>query len=187
MYWYTNKKYSLIAVASILATAMFACTSPQQEQQAKQEQPAYFDIPAFIQTEIDSLKVKNPTVEKTVTKDKESETKSLAIKNWDNELSSFKAIDLNKPAYHGFIEVDTVDQVLQYAFTNPELDLSCVRISLDPQGQVKMISVEKHVKNTLYQTNEFLVYEKGNFYIVEKTQQVKAMGENYYKVQGNLK
>ena len=187
MYWFTKNLSTKLALATGLALILHACSSPEAEQKADPKAQVYFDIPSFIQNEIDSLKQANPTVNKTVTKDKEEETKDLKIKDWDNEFSSFKSIDLNKPAYAGFIELDTVDSVVEYNFTNPDLDLACVRIAFDEQGKVKMLSVDKHVKNTLYQTSEFLVYEKGNFYIVEKNQKVRVMGENYYKVQGNLK
>lgn len=187
MYWYTKNLSKKLVLFAGLALGLHACSSPEVEKKSEQKAQAYFDIPSFIQQEIDSLKQANPTVNKTVTKDKEEETKDLKIKDWDNEFSSFKAIDLNKPAYAGFIELDTVDSVIEYNFTNPDLDLACVRIAFNEEGKVKMLSVDKHVKNTLYQTSEFLVYEKGNFYIVEKNQKVRVMGENYYKVQGNLK
>lgn len=174
-------------MAGLLAIAFFSCSSPAPQQHVNGIQQELFDIPSFIQQQIDSLKQANPTINKTVIKDMQEETKALPIKDWESEFSSFKAIDLNKPAYAGFIDIDTVDGVLEYNFTNPDLDLSCVRIAFDDQGKVKMLSVDKHVHNTLYQTSEFLVYETGNFYIVEKNQKVLLMGDNYYKVQGNLK
>ena len=179
------KRIKNIAAVICITAAFYSCGN--KEQQAKIEnQEKLFDLPSFFQKEIDSLAALNPDVNKTVKKDENEESKKLKIKDWAVELSSFKAIDLNKPAYAGFVKVDTADSVIQYTFTNPELDLSCVRIKLDQQGQPKMISVEKEVRNTLYKTSEFLVYEKNNFYLVEKNQHVKVMGDNYYKDQGEF-
>ena len=179
------KKTKNITAVILVTAAFYACGN--NEQQAKlSTQEKLFDLPNYFNKEIDSLSSLNPEVNKTVRKDDSEETKRLKIKDWAVELSSFKAIDLNKPAYTGFVKVDTVDAVIQYHFTNPELDLSCVRIQLDTNGHPKMISVEKQVKNTLYRTSEFLVYEKNKFYLVEKNQQVKVMGDNYYRVQGQF-
>ncbi|WP_422797330.1 hypothetical protein [Sphingobacterium sp. HJSM2_6] len=175
----------LIAVISLTAMNI-SCQQASKPAASDQLKQTYFDVPQFIQTEIDSLKKRNPVIQKTVFKDQEEETKSMKISDWDAEFASFKNIDLNKPAYAGQIAVDTIDQVVQYHFLNPKSDLSCVRIQLDSLGNPMMLSIEKQVKNKLYQTSEFLVYEKGSFYLLEKNQDVQVMGENYYKVQGNF-
>ena len=181
----SHKLFKILA-AVIITAAFYACNPSKKSEQAAINQEKFFDIPTFFQREIDSLASVNPEINKTVKKDDQEETKKLKIKDWAVELSSFQAIDLNKPAYAGFVKVDRTDSLIQYSFTNPELDLSCVRIKLDAQGNPHMISVEKQVKNTLYKTSEFLAYEKNGFYLVEKNQQVKVMGDNYYKVQGEF-
>lgn len=183
---YIKIKNIQIVAAVILTAAFYSCGNSSQEKKQQAGQEKYFDIPAFFQKEIDSLVALNPEINKTVKKDEQEETKKLKIKDWQVELSSFQAIDLNKPAYAGFVKVDATDSLIQYSFTNPELDLSCVRIKMDKAGKLEMISIEKEVRNTLYKTSEFLVYEKNNFYLVEKNQQVIVMGANYYKVQGEF-
>ncbi len=172
--------------AVIIFTAAFSACNSKIETQKTGSQEKFFDIPTFFQQEINALSIQNPDIKKTVKKDDKEETKTLKIKDWNTELSSFQAIDLNKQAYAGYIKVDTSDSVIQYSFTNPDLDLSCVRIKLDKKGNPEIISIEKEVRNTLYNTAEFLVYEKNKFYLVEKNQHVKVMGENYYKVQGEF-
>ncbi len=186
MYWSINT-LAKIGLAVIFISALnFSCQDSKESTEQKHANSTYFDIPQFIQGEIDSLKKLNPQIEKTVFKDQEEETKKLTISDWDAEFASFKNIDLNKPAYAGQIEVDTIDQIVEYHFLDPKSDLSCVRIKLDSLGNPNMISIEKQIKNKLYQTSEFLVYEKGSFYLLEKNQDVQVMGENYYKVQGNF-
>lgn len=181
-----KKHKNTLAAVIFITAAFYGCSNPNNQKKEIAAQEHFFDIPGFFQKEIDSLTAANPSVNKTVKKDDTEETKNLKIKDWNVELSSFYAIDLNKPAYAGYVKVDSADSVIQYSFSNPDLDLSCVRIKLDNLGQPEMISVEKEVRNTLYKTSEFLVYEKNKFYLVEKNQQVKVMGDNYYKVQGEF-
>jgi len=187
MYWFINSSRLKFVTAAILITAVtLGCSSPNSSQQNNLSNISHFDIPNYIQTEIDSLQNLNPLIHKTVIKDTVEEKRSLHIKNWDTEFSSFKSIDLNKPAYTEYIKVDTIGNVLEYSFENGDLDLSCVRISLDQNGNPLMISIQKNVKNNLYKTSELLVYEKSKFYMVEKDQDVKVMGQNYYKVLGQF-
>ena len=187
MYWSISLKNIIQGAAAVLIAAVFSgCQSADKANTDRKEHARYFDLPSYFQQEIDSLAKANPKINKTVMKDDKEETKQVHIKDWTTELSSFQSIDLNKPAYEGHIKTDTVDQVIQYSFTDPELDLSCVRIKMDPSGKPALISIEKHVKNTLYGTTEFLVYEKDSFYLVEKNQAVRVMGDNYYKVQGEF-
>lgn len=187
MYWFINSNRLKFLTAVILFTAVtLSCNSRNTSQQNNLSNIKHFDIPNYMQNEIDSLQNLNPLIHKTVIKDTVEETRSLHIKNWDTEFSSFKSIDLNKPAYSEYIKVDTIENVLEYSFENADLDLSCVRISLDQDGNPHMISIQKKIKNNLYKTSELLVYEKSKFYMVEKDQDVKVMGQNYYKVLGQF-
>ncbi|GAA4130809.1 hypothetical protein GCM10022216_00240 [Sphingobacterium kyonggiense] len=176
---------------AVMALSSFSMLiSCQQNEKQSQDnpngKPKYFDLPDYFQKEIDLLSKANPEIEKTVSKDDLEETKRLKIKDWELEFSSFKNIDLNKSAYAEFIQVDSANNVLQYSFNNPKSDLSCVRIEMDSLGQPKIISIQRDVVNNLYHTAEFLVYEKGKYYLVEKKQDVKVMGDNQYRVLGNF-
>ena len=186
MYWFIKNNRLKYLTAVILFTAVTLSCNSTDSVENNNLAVKHFNIPAFIQHEIDSLKQLNPLIQKTVFKDTVEETRSLQIKNWENEFSSFKSIDLNKSAYADFIKVDTLQNVLEYSFSDPDLDLSCVRVSLDQNGNPQMISIQKKVKNNLYKTSEILVYEKSKFYMVEKNQDVKVMGQNYYKVLGQF-
>lgn len=176
---------AVLAVSSF--SMLISCQQNEKQSQANLNgKPKYFDLPAYFQKEIDLLSKANPVIEKTVSKDDLEETKRLKIKDWELEFSSFKNIDLNKSAYAEFIQVDSTNGVLQYSFNNPKSDLSCVRIEMDSLGQPKVISIQRDVVNNLYHTAEFLVYEKGKYYLVEKKQDVKVMGDNQYRVLGNF-
>ncbi len=184
MSWFIKIRYGVVVVG--LLGLLMACSDPTTKANGNSEKVVYFDLPSYFQKEIDSLKKLDPVVEKTVAKDEQEETKKLKIKDWEAEFASFKNIDLNKSAYAEFIQVDSSDNLLEYSFNDPKSDLSCVRIELDGTGNPKVITVQRDVKNNLYHTSEFLMYEKGKYYIVEKNQDVKVMGANKYKVQGHF-
>ncbi|XHR93010.1 hypothetical protein ACFJIV_22110 [Mucilaginibacter sp. UC70_90] len=51
---------------------------------------------------------------------------------------------------------------------------------------MEWILIYNHTKNLLYETNEKLSYFPDSLYLIQKTQHVKLMGRNDYKVQGTL-
>ncbi|TJZ63115.1 hypothetical protein FAZ15_02120 [Sphingobacterium olei] len=184
MFWYKQHKYSVFKAIGILslASALFSCTSTDTSTKG---QVKLFDLPSFFQSEIKRLKKINPTITKTVRKDSISEVKQIKIDNWDTELSSFVSTDINKPAYDGFVDVDSVDNLVTYTVTSPDLDLSCIQI-LYKNEKVSDVIIERKVKNSLYNTTEFLEYRKDDSYTVEKNQSVIAVGDNYYKIEGKF-
>lgn len=187
MLWHINRKsIGWFAAVIGIAAAVVSCDANQETEGSGSIQTTHIDLPSFFQREIDSLKTLDPLVKKNVRKDELEEEKQLRIKNWESELASFRAIDLNKPAYDGVIQVDTLEGILQYNFNDPKADLSCVRVRLDKAGNPEMISIERSVENSLYTTTEFLAYEKDEFYLVEKNQKVLLLGDNFYRVEGQF-
>jgi len=184
MYWYKrNSQHILKAIVILICNVtLFSCVSTDPAQKKRAE---LFDLPSFFQSEIKSLKETNPTITKTVRKDSISEVQEIKIKNWDTELASFVAIDINKPAYSGYVDIDSVDNLVTYTITNPDLDLSCIQIQYK-NGKANDIVIERKVKNSLYNTTELLEYRKNDSYTVEKNQAVKVVGENYYKIKGEF-
>ncbi|MBE8720986.1 hypothetical protein C4F40_09655 [Sphingobacterium sp. Ka21] len=184
MFWYKRHKYSVFRtiITLALSSALFSCVSTDT---ATKDQVKLFDLPSFFQSEIKRLAATNPTITKTVRKDSISEVKQIKIENWETELSSFVTIDINKPAYDGYVDVDSINHLVTYTVTNPDLDLSCIQIQYE-NGKANAIVIERKVKNSLYNTTEFLEYRKNDSYTVEKNQSVKAVGENYYKIEGKF-
>ncbi|MBE8715049.1 hypothetical protein [Sphingobacterium hungaricum] len=181
-------KYSTAAlIISISAVFFLSCSDTKpSDPTASFIKNDYFDTELFFKTEVDSLKQANPEVEKTVSKENETETKTLKIKNWENELSSFTAIDLRKPAYSSEFKIDTIGNQINYTAKNPELDVQRVSILLDEAKNPIEIIVEKSTKNMLYSTDEKLSYAKGAKYSVEKNQSILILGDNRYIIQGNF-
>lgn len=188
MYWYkrisSSKVYYKVAIASAIAALFVSCGPSTPASTANSE--SYVDIPAYFKAEIERMKQSNPTVEKTVKKDSISETKTLQIANWDNELSSFVSIDLNKPAYRGIFQKDSVDNKVTLTTNDPKIDISHVEIDYQ-DGKPVAFLIKRSSKSSLYATHETLYYKQNEQYSLEKKQDIKVLGEKYYFISALLK
>ena len=184
MYWWTNyhiKKTFQTAGAIALAVVLLSACSQQQHNASE---TAYeIDLPSYFKGEIESLTKQNPKITKTVFKDIVKETKSLHINDWERELGSFLAVDINKPAYKGLYTKDSTDNLVRYQFTKSDIS----QISIEYQeGVPAVIQIEKSVKNLLYNSTEKITYASNQFYTIDKEQEVKVLGTNKYKIEGIL-
>ncbi len=166
--------------------ALFVSCSEKIEQVPKFAD-AQLNIPAFFNKEIAHLKALNPKVSKTVVKDTIAETQEMQINNWDTELASFVAVDINKPAYGGYLKKDSSDLTVTYSSTNPALEIQFVQIKYDAAGKPLSFLIEKNIDNLLYQTAEKLTYTTGESYRLEKKQHVLLLGDKYYQISGDIK
>lgn len=184
MYWYNNiKQTALLSIGAVCF--FFSCDNPIDDT-VEQNSSLYFDIPGYFENQINDLSKSNPLVLKQVFDNDGSEKKEIHISNWNTELSSFMSIDLNKPAYAGHIVKDSADNVVNYKFTNNDLDLNSVQIIYQENMPIQ-ITIDKTTKNMLYQTDEKLVYIADSLYSVQKLQKVIWMNPNNYKIIGLIK
>ena len=183
MYWYKKIKNAVIALA--ITAFSYACTSGSAEG-SKQQVKSQVDIPAFFAQEITALQKRNPQVLKTVKKDSISETKTVHIASWTNELASFASVDLNKPAYAGYLKKDSLEGLVSYTSTNPSLDIKSVQLSYGSNGELSELRMEKQTENLLYRTEETLIYLPNKRYQLEKKQHVLLLGDKYYYIAGDI-
>lgn len=184
MFWYTNllkiNKTAAVGI-SCLTAVMLSCTSASVENQHNTDPE--FDIPTFFKNEIMLLDSTAPKVTKTVLKDSISETKELVVADWQKELASFSAVDLNKPAYQHAYSKDSSANSVTYTFRDPSADLSLVRIDYEAGAPVAF-TIKRQSKNLLYNTEEKLEYVKGKSYSIDKVQTVKLLGSQHYHIKG---
>ena len=159
------------------------CNSPNEE--GLEEHNTFFDIPTFFEQEIITLKKNNPLVLKTVYTDDFSEQKKVHLSDWAIELSPFTNVDLNTPAYQGFIHKDSLAGKVEYTFTNDKLDLKKITILYQEKEPIAF-EIEKITKNFLYETTEKLTYKKDIMYDIQKNQKVILMDENKYRITGQM-
>lgn len=145
----------------------------------------YFDLKAFFRSDSARLAGLNPPVVKTVVHNGTVETKTVHIGNWSQELNLFIQSDINRPAWKNSYSVSISDSAVIYKALTPELKTR--RIIIKKAGEkVQWVLIYNHTKNLLYETSEKLSYFPDSLYLIEKTQHVRLMGRNDYKVQGTL-
>lgn len=190
MYWFRKSKTLSGTALHILllfagTAVLFSCGSGSSDTTATKEN-TYFDTKAFFDQELERLHTEKPEILKTVKKDQEEETKSVTIKDWKTELTSFLEVDLKKPVYNGEFIIEKKGNTEIYRSKNPELDIQEV-ILLRKEGEIQEIQIHKQIGNMLYKTRENLVYNKDAYYRIEKKQNIRVMGTNHYTIQGNFK
>jgi len=185
MYWCNPKNISKAALKGgflLLIAALYSCRPDNKQSGAK---PAYFDLKEFFRGDSARLTKLNPAVVKTVTHNGVTETKTVHIGNWSQELNLFIQSDINRPAWKNSYVISNSDSAIVYRARTPELKTR--RIIIKKAGdKVAWILIYNHTKNLLYETNEKLSYFPDSLYLIQKTQHVKLMGRNDYKVQGTL-
>ena len=185
MYWFNPKNISKAAFLGgflLLLTTLYSCRPDNRQSGAKL---VYFDLKAFFRSDSARLAGLNPAVVKTVTHNGVTETKTVHIGNWSQELNRFIQSDINRPAWKSSYSVSNSDSAVIYKALTHELKTR--RIIIKKTGEkVQWVLIYNHTKNLLYETNEKLSYFPDSLYLIEKSQHVKLMGRNDYKVQGTL-
>jgi len=177
MYWY--KRFLLIG--SILS--LISLQSCRQDGGETTRDMKYFDLKGFFRTDSIRLAKANPLINKTVIHNKTSETKKVHIADWGTELSLFTGSDINKPAWKASYSVQSSDDFLIYKAKEPELKTRDIIIKRNG-NTIKWILIFNHTKNVLYETEEKLSYFPDSLYIIQKSQRVRLLGTDYYKISG---
>jgi hypothetical protein len=180
MYWY--KRFTFFITGFILLLGIAAC---KRDNAASAGTAKFFDIKGFFRADSLRLAKLNPLVDKTVTHNKIAETQKVHITNWGNELSLFTESDINKPAWKGSYGVTTENDLLIYRAKDPLLKTQEIIIKKDGD-RVKWILIFNHTKNILYETAEKLSYFPDSLYLIQKSQKVKLLGKDTYRISGTF-
>ncbi len=167
---------------SILLFLFSSCSSSPDEQAPKQNY--FFDIAGYFKQQAATLA--NKQVVKTVSKNKDAESKTLVIENWDQELQLFTECDINKAAWKDSYQKDSTTNVVTYSATDPELRVKSIKINFAGDRPAK-IEINTQSKNLLYHTTENLVFVPDSLYQITKHQKVILLGLNDYEISGLIK
>lgn len=147
-----------------------------------------FDLKGYITKDAGRLKKLNHAVIKTVFHNGVTETKTVHIDNWAQELGLFIDADINKPTWKSNYDVTAEDSLLVYRAKNKDKDLKVRYLLINHTKQkVKWILIYTKAENMLYKTTQKLTYYPDSLYSIEMVQHVRSMGTNVYKVQGLIK
>ncbi|MGZ3810981.1 MAG: hypothetical protein ACXVJN_04610 [Mucilaginibacter sp.] len=145
----------------------------------------FFDIKGYFKADSLRLVKLNPLVNKTVVHNGTTETKKVRISNWGNELRLFTESDINKPAWRASYSVQSDNDFLIYKAKDSLLRTRDIIIRRTG-NHVKWMLIFNHKKNKLYETVEKLSYFPDSLYLIQKTQKVRFLGTNSFKISGSL-
>ena len=184
MYWYKSRRFLNLAFTFALLPGFIisACKPDIKETGAGLK---YFDVKGYFAKDTAALQRLNKPVVKTVSHNGVSESKTVHIADWGQELNFFVASDINKPAWRNSYTIVDNDDFLIYRAKDPELQMHQMVIKkAKEKGKILWILIFNHTKNILYQTTEKLTYYPDSLYEIEKDQHVRLMGNNHYKITG---
>lgn len=162
------------------AVSLYSCQTPIAADQHVDE----YDIALFFQHEISKLKEENPTINKTVSNGKSSETKQVKITDWNKELAHFADLNLNKSA-NGFQKTIIGDTTVYSSSSENDKERTIIKLVQKSESPDE-ITVYKELNNLLFKNQEQLYYKTNSLYEIIKRQKVKGMGENLYHIKGEI-
>lgn len=177
-----NARYWL-AGCIYLATFTFSCNKPEK-QAVIDDESIFFSLSEYFNAEAVRLQQLAPTIEKTVSKNGETERHVLQITDWKRELDLFIESDINKPAWRNSYRADSSASAVMIKRIDPDLRTERIVIKKKPDGSVGHIIIINQLKNALYEMEERLEYFPDSLYRIDKRQWIRFIGENHFHVSG---
>lgn len=146
----------------------------------------YFDLKGYFTKEAHRMDSLKPEIRKIVEKNNESETLQLRVSGWKNELTLFSESDINKPAWADSYRIDSAGRILEYQARSSDLRTRNIRIERGENNTITGIYIKNTARNLLYESEEDLFYIPDSVYRVEKTQTVRFIGTNHYRITGSV-
>lgn len=156
-----------------------------------EDQRYYYDLPAFISKQISNLKSKKQWVRKHVTKDGRSHIIERGDIDWNEELGVFLESDINRPAWRGEFNIDSISLervfVITYKTENPEIPVKNVVVTVDKDTkQCLQISVDRRTENFLYSSDQSLFFTTGEGYIMKGKLSVSYLFDSEYSIESEF-
>lgn len=173
-------------ISCIMLISLFAACSGQEKSPDAQQtdlQP-YFSLNGYFKDEIERLQSDSAEVFKTVEINGSVESKTILIRNWQDELAPFSEADINKSAWVNSYTVDSTSTFLQYTAKESGLKTRQIRIEFAENRSVKAITVDNQVSNWIYTAKEKLSYYPDSCYEIIKEQDIRIVGHNQYRISG---
>ncbi|MFD2288545.1 hypothetical protein GJU39_18345 [Pedobacter petrophilus] len=163
----------------VFAFTFFSCN--QREAAKANTELLYFDLKGYFGKEIIRLKNARVKVDKTVSINGISETKSLLITDWEKELAIFINADINKNSWKGSFKV-TQQNGLQ-VYTSDSKKIPVKKVSVNNKGlKISKVEIIINNKNILYQSLDTLTYYPEILYKIRKQQKIRLLAPKDYTV-----
>jgi hypothetical protein len=170
--------------ALILFSLLGGCASNSKKIDSRPSY--YFDLKSYFDGEAKRLNTTNLYIEKSVSKNKEKESKRVRIKDWATEFALFSNSDINKTAWKDSYRKDSTDSQISYIAKYPNLKTQSIEIDFT-NHKLHAIKIVNHQKNYLYESKETLVYFPDSLYTINKEQKLFLKDDDIYTIEGNFK
>ncbi|MEO5909577.1 MAG: hypothetical protein ABIP95_01755 [Pelobium sp.] len=143
----------------------------------------FYDLQTYFTKTAEKLNQENPTITKSVAKNKITEKHTLKVTNWNTELALFIESDINKGAWRDSYSKDSTATKIIYTAIDNNLKTRKIEIWMD-EGKPKKFTVYTKVDNMLYHTTEELEFIPDSSYSIKKHQKILILGLNDYEIKG---
>lgn len=182
MYWYKSVILGFRFAGLALIISQVSC-----KPEIKQTNAAYFDLNNYFAQQAENYSKADFNVVKTVSRNGETETKTVKIANWQGELSVFSESDINKPSWRNSYKTTVSGNYTIYKAIDPDLKTREIILKKKAHNQVAYLMVFNVINNSLFQTREKLTFYPDSLYIIQRKQHVRFLGTNNYLIEGKLK
>lgn len=180
MFWCKNKFVLWFAALGFMLN-LISC-----KPDIRQNKSEFFSLNTYFKQQARKLTKANFDVVKTVSRNGESETKTVKIENWPGELSVFSESDINKPAWQRSYKTTVSGDYTIYKALEPDLKTREIMLK-KTNNKLVFVMVYNVVVNKLFQTQEKLIYYPDSLYLIRIKQTVRFLGMNDYLIEGKLK
>lgn len=168
----TYSKFVLLGVFSFLG-----CSTQIENSEAKVAKEKFFSLESYFDGEIERLSNEVDEVQKWAKLNGQEESEAYQGFDFEKALQIFKNADINKPAWFGKYEADTVFtnnniDSIKYTSLDPSLRTKLIHISFTPQKAIKSIEIEKSSKSFVAETTQELAYNPSEGFSVLQAQKV---------------
>lgn len=154
--------------------------------EVRQSKNSYFNISSYFAGKARDYTKSNFSVIKTVSRNGDTETKTVKITNWPGELSVFSESDINKPSWKNSYKVTASGNFTIYKALEPDLKTQEI-ILKKQQNKLVYLMIFNVINNKLFQTKEKLTFYPDSLYSIRRKQHVRFLGTNDYLIEGKLK
>src|SRR3978361_57036 len=113
MYWYKLRSLTFKSFIAILMLVV-GVSSCKNDGNSTSDTAKFFDIKGYFRADSARLSKLNPSINKTVAHNNDTETKKVQISNWGTELSLFSESDINKLAWRDSYKVQVSENTIIY-------------------------------------------------------------------------
>lgn len=156
----------------VLVASLFTACVPEKTAEQVELTP-YFDLEAFIDTEVDRLEAEYPTADKEITFNEATESHEDMTLDYEDELSIFRNADINRPAWLDKYRIDTLREGEQTIITYLAQDstLSIRKLTVTQRAaEVVRIEVDSRTGTVLSDGRRYLRYEPATGYLIDSYQ-----------------